>query len=358
MSNNQETITEKTKKIDIALKYTNGDMDKAKLMAMGSMLDVIVIKGKFIVEDQGKSGVFLIFFNFIDEYISAIKTLIESNDTLFSKTRIFDNWSIIHKNVLSYINEKNILSSEKLNEDLFNSFVQPDVFTHVQKESIDNLSPVLINILKENFESLNIHCQIEFEKTNSIELELAGIDVMVPDNKSIEDHKESSEAEMIFDPDSPFGKKIRKIESQAQFIVDGSLVISPVRGKLISEFEQDEKVYVLLTGQDQISAKILDTYKSRDLEGNPRPFIGKVVSVIHNEVNKGYIIYIIVAKGIYARIIEEENLRIQTELSVIDVKGDDEANAKRKNLIKKIIYIAMYGIFVLLVLALIVVSFI
>ncbi|MCL2156270.1 MAG: hypothetical protein FWH53_11440, partial [Leptospirales bacterium] len=358
MSNNQESITEKTKRIDIALKYTNGDMDKAKLMAMGSMLDVIVIKGKFIVEDQDMSGAFLIFFNFIDEYISAIKTQIESNDTIFHKTRIFDTWGIIYKYFLSNINGKDILSSEKLDGDIFNSFVQLGVFPHIQKESIENLSPILLNILKESFESLSINCQIEFEKTNSLELELAGIDVMVPANKSIGDDKESSEAKIIYDPDSLFGKKITEIESQAQFIVNGSLVISPVRGKLISEIEQDERIYVLLTGKDSISQKILDTYKSRDTEGNPRPFIGKVVSIIPNEANKGYIIYVIVAKGIYARIVEEENLRIQTELSAVDIKSEDEANAKKKKkLIRRFIYLIMYGIFVLLVLALIVVSF-
>ena len=355
---NQESITEKTKRIDIALKYTNGDMDKAKLMAMGSMLDVIVIKGKFIVEDQDMSGAFLIFFNFIDEYISAIKTQIESNDNLFHKTRIFDTWGIIYKYILSNTNEKDILSSEKLDGDIFNSFVQLDVFPHIQKESIEILSPILLNILKESFESLSINCQIEFEKTNSLELELAGIDVMVPANKSIADDKESSETKIIYDPDSLFGQKITNIESQAQFIVNGSLVISPVRGKLISEIEQDERIYVLLTDKDSISQKILDTYKSRDIEGNPRPFIGKVVSIIPNEVNKGYIIYVIVAKGIYARIVEEENLRIQTELSAIDIKSEDETNANKKKLIRRVIYLIMYGIFVLLVLALIVVSFI
>ncbi|MCL1865101.1 MAG: hypothetical protein FWF73_04745 [Spirochaetes bacterium] len=356
MNKNQDNIAEKTKKIEIALKYTDGDMEKAKLMAMGNMFDVTVIKGKFIVEDQNKSGVFLVFFNFIDEYISAIKSVIESNDSIFNKARIFDGWNLIYKNILEYKNGKDILSSEKLDEDIRNSFVSPDVFSYVQKEDIDNLSSILADILKESFDSLNIKCQIELEKTNSLELVSAGIDIMPPSDRSIKASKESSETKIEFDPDSPLGEKIKEIESQAQFIVDGSLIISPVKGKLFSELEPDERVYVLLSDKDPISQKILDTYKSRDVEGNPLPFIGKVVTVITNDMNKGYIIYVIVAKGIYAKIIEEENLKIQTELTAMSLKNDYEVNAKKKK-INKNTYLVIYGAFGLLVIIVIVIFF-
>jgi len=348
---NSQTITEKTKKIEIALKYTNGDMEKAKLMAMGSIVDVLAIKGKFLVEDQNKSGVFLAFFNVIDEYISAIKSLIEPSDTTFTKTRIFDNWRIIYKDILNYKNEKDVSSSEKLNEGINNAFVQVDVFPFVQKEDLDKLSSILLNVLKESFDSLNINCQIELEKTNSMELELAGIDIMLPFD--INERQESIEPQIIFDPDSPIGKKIATIESQAQYVVNGNFVISPVKGKLLSEIKPNERVYILLSTKNPISRKILDTYKSRDADGNPLPFIGKIISVIHNEMNKGYIIHVLVAKGIYAKIIEEENLRIQTEVSAIDIKHDDEAAAKKKRL-TKILYLVMYGVLVLLMIALLV----
>jgi len=342
MSNNED------ERINIALKYTNGDSDKAKMMAMGSMFDVIVVKGKFTVEDQNTSGVFLAFFNFIDEYISAIESVIELNDAFFSKTKVSDNWNTIYKNIASY-EGKEKLNSEKLNGDLYNFFIQLDVWPHVQKEDVNNLAPILLDIIKECFESLTVDCQIDFEKTNSLELELAGIEVMVPLN--IENRKRSTEISL--DPDSPFGKKITSVESQAQFIINGSLIISPVRGKLLSELKPNEKIYVLLSDKDQISQRVLDTYKSRDAEGNPRPFLGKIVSVIPNEMDKGYIIYIVVAKGIFVKIIEEENLKIQTELSEIEIKKYDDNNSKRG--LTKIFNIAMYGLFILLVLILIII---
>ena len=346
MSNNQDAIKEKANRIDMALKFTGGDMDKAKQMANGSMLDIIVIKGKFIVEDQNRSGAFLAYFNCIDEYVSAIKSVIEANDTIFTKIRIFDSWSIIYKNILAYKNGKDALSSEKLDEDLLNYFVKLDVLPHVKEEDINTLTLILSDILQETFDSLNINCQIELEKTNSIELELAGIDIMAP-TATPPPIDEPKITEIAYDPNSPMWKEITLIESQAQFIVNGSLIISPVRGKFISEMEQDEKIYVLLTDKDPISKKVVDTYKARDREGNPLPVVGKVISIIPNEINKGYIIYVMIAKGIYAKIIEEENIRIQTESTIMDIKSDDIAAKKTK--LAKIYNLAIYIVLILLI---------
>ncbi|MCL1833120.1 MAG: hypothetical protein FWG49_01335 [Leptospirales bacterium] len=352
--NNENSNNEDSNKIEAALKYTNGDMDKAKLMAAGSMLDVIVIKGKFTAEDQKKSGAFLVFFNFIDAYISAMKSTAGSNDSVFTKTNILDSWDIIYKNILEYKSGEDLLSSEKLGEVLLNSFAQRDLFPYIQKEDVDYISSILPDILKESLDSSNIKCQIDFAKTNSLEVELAGIDVTAPPNISIEEPGESSVPEILFDPNSHFGEKITAAESQAEHIIDGSLVISPVKGKLISEIEKNEKIYVLLAGQDSISKKILDTYKSRDQDGNPRPFLGKVVSIIPNEINKGYIIYVIVAKGIYAKIIEEENLRIQTGFTSISLESGDEDSEKKKRG-TKIFYWTVCGVFIALIISLIVV---
>ena len=354
MDNNQDSISEQSKRMNIALKYTNGDTEKAKLMTMGSMLDVIAIKGKFIVGDQNTSGVFLAFFNIVGEYIPAIKSIIELNDTFYTKTRIFDEWSIIYQNIVSYESGKDILNSEKLNGDLLNAFVQLDIFPLLESEDISTLSPILTNTIKECFESPNIECRIEFEKTSSLELELAGIEIMDPSLSDSESHQESSEIELIYDPDSPFGQKITSTESQAQFIINGNLVISPVKGTLLSEIRPNEKIYVLLTGKDQISQKVLDIFKSRDIEGRPLPILGRVISVIPNEANKGYVIYITVEQGIFVKIIEEENLRIQTEFTDIETRGyyGNDPNKKGST---KLFYLTIYGIFILLIILVIMV---
>jgi hypothetical protein len=75
MSKQYEAMGEKAKKIETALKFTDGDMEKAKLMASGKLQDVVVIKGKFVDPQKNISGILLAFVNIADEYISAIRSV-------------------------------------------------------------------------------------------------------------------------------------------------------------------------------------------------------------------------------------------------------------------------------------------
>jgi len=153
-------------------------------------------------------------------------------------------------------------------------------------------------------------------------------------------------------PDSPFGKKLAEIESKAQFIVEGCCVLSPVKGKLIAEITPGERIYVMLPAKDSVTSRILDAYKARNSEGAPLPVVGRVMEKIPNELTKGYILYVLVAKGIYAKIVEEENMKIQTELTAISSKGDSDAADEGSN---KILNRVLYVVFTLLIIALIVI---
>jgi len=352
MATNQNIIGEKAKRIEIALKFTNGDMDKAKLMASGNMFDVIAVKGKFTVADQDKSGFFLAYFNIIDEYIAAIKSVVVSNNSIFSRIRIFDDWKSHYKNMLAYEKGEDTLDSEKLSSDLLGSFIKVDVFPDVQKQNLDYLSSAIPDMIKASFNSSSVKCQLDLEQTSSLELVLMGIDVMVPapEEEPHEEPKESGAAEVKPVPESAFDKKLAEIESKAQFIVEGCCVLSPVRGKLITEITSGERIYVVLPSKDSVSQRILDAYKARNSEGNPLPVVGRVMEKIPYELTKGYVLYVLVAKGIYAKIIEEENVKIQTELSAASSKSESDAELDPRN---RIYNWLLYVVFILLIIALI-----
>ena len=355
MATNQNVIGEKAKRIEISLKFTNGDMDKAKLMASGNMFDVIIVKGKFVVADQDVSGFFLAYFNIIGEYIAAVKSVVVSNNSLFSRIRIFDDWRSHYKNILAYGKGDDTLDSEKLNSDLLQSFIKVDVFPDVQKENLDYLSSTIPDMIKSSFGSSAVKCQLDLEHTCSLDLVLAGIEVMVPttDEEPHEDEQDTAApAEVKPVPETPFTRKLAEIESKAQFVVEGCCVLSPVSGKLVTELTAGERIYVVLPSKDSVSQRILDAYKARNSEGNPLPVVGRVMEKVQNEEAKGYILYVLVAKGIYAKIIEEENVKIQTELSVASSKSDKDTALDPRN---KYFNWALYVIFILLIVALIVI---
>lgn len=354
MATNQTNISDKAKRIEISLKFTDGDMDKAKLMASGNMFDVVVVKGKFVVADKEISGFFLAYFNIVGEYIAAIKTVTVSNTSIFTRIRIFDEWRSHHKNLLAYQKGEDSVDSEKLSMDLLGSFIKADVFPDVQKQNLDYLSASIPDMIKESFSSSNVKCQIDLEQTSSLELVLMGIDIMLPstDDEQHEEAPEPAAAEGKPVPDSPFGKKLAEIESKAQFIVEGCCVLSPVKGKLIAEITPGERIYVMLPAKDSVTSRILDAYKARNSDGAPLPVVGRVMEKIPNELTKGYILYVLVAKGIYAKIVEEENMKIQTELTAISSKGESEAAEESGN---KYLNWILYIVFTLLIIALIVI---
>jgi len=354
MVNNQSSIGEKAKRIEIAMKFTDGDMDKAKLMAAGNMFDVIAVKGKFIVGDQDISGFFIAYFNIIGEYIAAVKSVIVSNNSIFSRIRIFDDWRSHYKNMLAYEKGEDILDSEKLNSDLLTSFIKVDVFPDVQKQNLDYISATIPELIKESFSSSNVKCQIDLEQTSSLELVLMGVEIMLPvsEEETHDESQETSTPEVKSAPDTLFGKKLAEIEAKAQFIVDGCCVLSPVKGKLMADITPGERIFVVLTSKDSVSQRILDAYKARTSEGSPLPVVGRVMEKVPNELTKGYILYVLVAKGIYAKIVEEENMKIQTELSAASSKMENEAEENSGN---KILNRVLYVVFALLIIALIVI---
>ena len=79
-----------------------------------------------------------------------------------------------------------------------------------------------------------------------------------------------------------------------------------MRGKSIGEITTGERILVSMTSGDMVSERIIDAYKARDHEGKPLPVVGRIVEIVSNEEGKGVILYVLVAKGIFAKIIEEE----------------------------------------------------
>ena len=96
MAEQFNSFGEKAKKIDMAMKYTGNDIDKAKAMVSGQYQDIIVVKSKFIIYNKDQAGIILSFFNTIEEYIANIDTIIFTTPEYFTKGRVFDDWKTLY----------------------------------------------------------------------------------------------------------------------------------------------------------------------------------------------------------------------------------------------------------------------
>ncbi len=345
--NSYDTVNEKTQRIEIALKYTRGDLDRAKLMVSGKLEDIVVVKGKFYLPLDDKSGVFLVFVNVENTYVAASKSLVSNGDNLFTKIRIFDDWSALFNSILAYGKDSEGVSSD-LDSVIQHEFLAGNIFSDVREKNLDYISNFVQDIIRGYFQDSDAKSQIELEETNSVEVDLHGIEIVDPGDGGAAASPDSKEGARV--NESAFEETLREIESEAQAIVEGHSVLSPVKGKFLEEISPGDKIYVSLSGEDGLTEKIIDAYKARDHEGNPLPVTGRVVHIVPNE-GQGYVLYVLVAKGIYAKMVEEENVKLRTEIP--QKAGKTAETQENKQKFSRGLW--MYLVFVVFIISLIVV---
>ena len=80
---------------------------------------------------------------------------------------------------------------------------------------------------------------------------------------------------------------------------------------------------VLLTGKDPLTRKILTVLDAYGPNGEIRAIKGRLKEKIPMD-KSGSVLYALVAKGVLARIIEEENVKIQMEAPDLEAIGKKE----------------------------------
>ena len=115
------SLGEQTKKLNIALYYVNGDMQKAKQMVAGSLKDIYALKCNFT--SSSLHGAFLIHYNHMSFKINNIFVAVGPSYTDQS-IDAGDDWKVFEKAVRDYVEtgEQDDILSRTLRDKLTNSF--------------------------------------------------------------------------------------------------------------------------------------------------------------------------------------------------------------------------------------------
>ena len=336
-------LNEKTRMLEMAFKYTNGDAEKAKAMVSGQYNDIVVVKAKLAFHKSGKSGLILAFFNTNFKYIAFLDSLLMSNSGLYNKVRIFNDWKSLMKDLNNYKKDDAIIKNSTLTEKLLEKFSTLDMFSNVSSKVLDDTTRYINNILNNIFPEDRVSSQLELEDTNSVNVGGMGIYINAPqiEKPAIPVKEEQKSAEAT--EQSPFEARQAEIESEAEHVIEGVSIVSPVKGKYIGDLVAGDIIMVLLPRGDAISKKILEAVKAMGDDGSIKPVKGRLKHKIIE--GKGpYYLYVLVAKGVYAKLTEEENVKIRVEASA---SGDQESKGEKSN---KVLFIAL-GFLVFLILA-------
>lgn len=297
-------MEEQIKNIDIALKYTNGDITKAKEMSSGHVNDIVVVKGKFLDISSSQSGLILLFFNVDFEYIACIESMIANNSGIFDRARIFDDWKALYLDLKKFQKGPESVNAGEFNNSIINSVIQNDLFGPVEEGDLEGVKKKMNEAISAFYSAKSVQLQIELGKTSSLALDLAGLTIEVPGKKEKEAKEKENRSE-----ETESEKRINKIEQEAIYVVKGDSIVSPVKGKFVNELAPGDNIKVVLSDKDMVSQKILNAVNAYDELKKPLPVKGRVKEVIPLE-KKGFIVYALVAKGILAKLNEDENFKI------------------------------------------------
>jgi hypothetical protein len=320
-----EAFNEQKRLITMAMKYTGGDHEKARLMAAGKYNDVIVIKGKFYIESASVAGVFIIFLNMVTRRVLNINAIVLQYSAPVDRMRIFDNWRTFYNDFgqLAKKEGERASGSYEVSRHIADSLEGYDIFSFVESSDLRITTSTIAEILGKFYNNPRIQCQIELDRTNSLTLELDGIPIEDTSSPELSDTEDVTDEE----------KQIAEIEKQADFVINGKLIVSPVRGKYINDVKPGENLKLLFVDKDELSVKVAKTLNSYTEEGEFLPVKGRIKEKFPIE-SGGYIIYAFVARNVLAKIVEEENVKIE-----MDSPSQEEKEEKGDS--KLILYITL-----------------
>jgi len=322
-----DSLSEKSKLMDIALKYTNSDMEKAKLMVSGIYNDVVAIKGKFAFEEKSIYGVFYIFLNSAKKQIININALVLPTNYTYVKANIFATWKTFYSDFEDFIQSegsKAIQTFEFANHLAYN--LEERNFSS-KITDLDAVTSVIKDIVMKYFNDEEVECQVAMDNISSLILELEGIPFELAGVKN----EPSGIEDVLDDVDKLYEEKISLIEKQADYVIPGRVIISPIKGKYINDIKIGDKIKALFTGDDNRTIGIAKKLNAVSDEMELLPITARVKEKI-SIPNDGFIIYGIIAQNVLVKIVEEENIKIETIAPQRDIK---KANVAKKPEIKK-----------------------
>jgi hypothetical protein len=322
-----DSLSEQKKKLDIAMYYTHHDAEKSKNMIAGTYKDVFVIKVKFSVSTT--YGAFIVFFNI--PYCSLVHVYaIMSHSYIVDDLKTITPWRVFEQQ-MDELDRQGGHDSEltsKMRTDLMQTFtVQIGANQRASElkkylESNDQITAnrIIQKFIRDKFGFQNINPSVDYEQISSLDMELYSAtskkvvkELLSPEN---EKKKEEVDVEQIEESDEEAIDK-----KDIQLILQGNLILSPIKGKEIRTIEIGDRIRITLNNSSPKAVTVAKAFKAYE-DGKILPITCRVVSIRHL-IDGGYKIFCIIAKGIYVKIQEEEEgIKIDAE-----IQGESEESS-------------------------------
>ncbi len=335
MKNATSKLEEQSKKHKIALYYMGGDEERARQMEEGKILDLYVVKGNF--SSSSLNGAFLVFlestyFKFVHGFTVLLKTY-ELEELKTSR-----DWRSFEKELVEVDSrvESDKTLSNQVRDSMGAALTIQEITSLCKKFSSSDsigINSDFKKIITDAAGLQNVKLQIDYEKISSLSMELHSLTSIKLTNAQLaafsRDSKDSNENIDIETVDDPL------VGRDVKLVLKGTLVLSPIKGKHIGSLVEGDRILVSIVDSNPKAAEVLKAFKAYDEEGNISPIPGRVIA---SSKENGYIVHVIVAKGIYVKIFEEEeNIKVALDPVYSSSEGGESPEEVKKNGIKMLV---------------------
>jgi hypothetical protein len=145
--------------------------------------------------------------------------------------------------------------------------------------------------------------------------------------------------------------KVEKLDDglegkEVKLMLNGALILSPIKGTDIGKLAVGDRIMISIIDKNPKSIDVAKAFNAYDSEGNIKPIPGRIVSIKRDDYLH---VMAIVAKGIYMKIIEEEdNIKVAMDPAYYNQSGknepEDKGSSKTMMVILSIVFIVLVGI--------------
>ena len=303
-----EEFAEEKKKLDIALKAAKGNKELAEKFIRGEIKNIAAVKGSFNEQSVNLYGLFIFFLDLDQKTIDSTLAVL-SFDKSVSSLSPFVKWSDLQRTIVDLDWSGKGMKSQS--EGLKN-----DIESLVLYDYIDELTD---NIKNNNEKEVKLILNIIIKKALSVKaidvdigIEMLNrylIDLERPEEKKEEGNGAEEETDDVSDT------------SSGEVLLDGTLVIAPIKGINITRLSPGMNILVKLPDKTSKDKYYLNFFNAIEDE-KIRPITANVKSVDFDEIT-GYLVIAQITPGFMVKCVEQAMINIMTpdDMEVVETKS-------------------------------------
>ncbi|HQL83130.1 MAG TPA: hypothetical protein PK307_13075, partial [Spirochaetota bacterium] len=289
LENAAGSLSDYTKKLKIAMFFTNGDEDRAKQMIAGNLEDICVIKGRF--SSTQSFGAFIAFFNRYYLTLNSVYPVITDSFNLKElKTSV--DWRSFEKDMMNFVGSQphdDVLGRQFKNVFLSTFTVN---FAGELKKLLDGQSEIDINrifqlMVQDRMGLQGVSMMVDTEYLSSLEMETDSVtsrkmmDYQLPKDGTGKDDVDI-EIDTDDDHEALKGKEIK-------LLLRGSLILAPISGRDIGLLVVGDRLKVKIVDRHPRAVQVAKAFNAYTEEGI-QPITGRIV-FLRRRADGGYTIF-------------------------------------------------------------------